>query len=74
MNKTDIRVVVNNLTKLKSYFYKIKKPLVCEELEYMKALIVQQDKELKEAISDNKKIRLAYIELASKKGLKVVQK
>jgi hypothetical protein len=54
MTKTDIRIIINNLTKLKDYFYKIKQPLISEELEYMKGLIVQQDKECK-------KLRLDYL-------------
>lgn len=47
MNDVDMKFILTGLSKLKEYFNKFKLPAVCDDIQYIKMLIVQQDKELK---------------------------
>lgn len=67
MNNTDMNFLLVSFGKLKAYFNKIKMPRVCDDLEYMKLLVVSQDKELSRVKDQLWEVRKENIKLIAER-------
>jgi hypothetical protein len=64
MTDTDFKFCIKGLNTLKGYF---KKPEVKQDIEFIKLILVTQDKEIKDLKRANKTLRLENIKLIRSK-------